>query len=56
MPGAARRRVEAGEGIAGLAVVPPRLAIGDVIDELAILAADGLPEDFRDQVLVLPVF
>lgn len=53
--GFAFERIERAESLAGIIAVPQSLAVGDVIDDLALIAECGMPEDFRDQLRYLPL-
>jgi hypothetical protein len=41
--------------MAGVAIVRTVLRIGQAIDELELIAIAGEPNDFRDQVVYLPL-
>lgn len=51
----AYERLEAGETLPGVIIVPKEIPIGDAIDELAILIACSEPEEFRDRIIHLPI-
>lgn len=55
MVGFARARVAAGEPMPGLIAVRDTLSIGEVIDELTLIAGSGVAEDFDGQVVFLPM-
>ncbi len=54
MPDFAWDRVAQGLPMSGVAVLLPRLAIGDAIDELEFLAVGYGPDEVRDRVIFLP--
>jgi hypothetical protein len=55
MTGYAWDRVKAGLPMPGVLVRGKRTTIGQAIDELALVACCGAPEDFRDLVQFLPL-
>lgn len=55
VPGFAWNRVEQGQPMAGVLVVPERTHVGAVLEDLALVADAGRPEDRRDQVTFLPL-
>ncbi len=48
-------RVARGVPMPGVAILRILLTIGQAIDELEIIALAGNPDDFRDQVIFLPL-
>ena len=48
-------RVARGVPMPGVAILRILLTIGQAIDELELIALAGNPEDFRDQVIYLPM-
>ena len=48
-------RLEAGQPLSGVIIVPKELAIGSAIDELVILLTCCSPEEFSNQVIYLPI-
>lgn len=54
MTDAAYRRVESGEQLMGVIVVPHRMAIGQATDELLFLAEESATDEWVGQVLFLP--
>ena len=55
MTAAAIRRTQRGESSPGVIVVPQTLSIGRAIDELIVIAAASEPDEWRDQILYLPL-
>ncbi len=48
-------RLEAGESLPRVVIVPKELAIGSAIEEIAILLACSEPEEFPNRVIHLPI-
>ncbi len=48
-------RLEAGQSIPGLVVIPKELAIGSAIEELIILLTCGDPAEFSNRIIHLPL-
>jgi hypothetical protein len=48
-------RLEAGQPLSGVVIVPKELAIGSAIDELVILLTCCSPEEFSNRVIHLPI-
>jgi len=55
IPGFAYDRVRAGEIMPGVCIVDDQLPLGKAIDELLILAACSKDEEWRDQVVYVPM-
>lgn len=55
VPRFAYERLESGAPMAGVVVVPDRMAVGQAIDELALLIETGSPADVELRVLHLPL-
>ena len=55
VPRFAYERLESGASMAGVVVVPDRMAIGQAIEELSFLIEGGVPEDVELRVLYLPL-
>lgn len=55
MTAAAFRRIELGDAMQGLIVVPHHLSIGRVLDDLVFLAQDSAVDEWTGQVLFLPL-
>lgn len=55
VPRFAYERLESGAPMAGVVVVPDRMAVGQAIDELALLIESATPEDVELRVLHLPL-
>lgn len=55
IPDFALARVSAGKGMPGVFVVPAVLAIGDAIEELALIAEASLDDEWTGQVRYLPL-
>jgi hypothetical protein len=55
VPGFAYDRIRAGLPMPGVVVVDDTLSIGSMTDELHVLAACGTLDDFRDQVVYIPL-
>ncbi len=48
-------RLEAGQSIPGLVIIPKELAIGSAIEELIILMTCSDPEGFSNRIIHLPL-
>jgi hypothetical protein len=48
-------RLEAGQPVPGVVIVPKELAIGSAIEELVILLTCSSPEEFPNRVIHLPL-
>jgi hypothetical protein len=55
VPPAAYQRVREGKAMPGVFIVPERMPIGQAIDEIMFLSPDVEPDEWKDQVLYLPV-
>ena len=55
VPPAAYRRVADGKPMSGVFIVPDRMPIGQAIDEILFLSLDAEPDEWKDQVLYLPL-
>jgi len=55
VPPAAHQRVVDGKPLPGVFIVPERMPIGEAIDEILFLATDVEPDEWKDQVLFLPL-
>lgn len=55
VPPAAYRRVGEGKPMPGVFVVPERMPIGQAIEEILFLSVDTAPDEWRDQILFLPL-
>lgn len=55
VPPAAYQRIGDGKPMPGAFIVPDRMPIGEAIDEILFLAQDVEPDEWKDQVLFLPV-
>ena len=55
MAAAAYRRVEQGDPMPGVIVIPHRLGIGQVVNELILLANESQSDEWLGQVLFLPL-
>ena len=55
VPVAAYQRVGDGKPMPGVFIVPDRMPIGQAIDEILFLAMDVEPDEWKDQVLFLPL-
>jgi predicted nuclease of predicted toxin-antitoxin system len=51
----AYERIQSGQPLPGVVIVPKELAIGSAIEELAILLACSQPEEFPNRVIHLPL-
>jgi hypothetical protein len=51
----ANERLEAGQPLPGVVIIPKELPIGSAIEELAILLACSQPEEFPNRVIHLPL-
>jgi hypothetical protein len=45
----------AGRHVPGILVVPRRLSLGSLIDELLLIWGASLPNEFQDQIVYLPI-
>ena len=55
MPTHLRDHLAAGRHVAGILVVPRRLSLGDVIDDLHLIWAASRPDEYQDQMVFLPL-
>ena len=55
MPKHAYARLEAGQPLPGVVIIPKELAIGSAIEELAILLTCSNPEELSNRVIYLPL-
>ncbi|MGH7225669.1 MAG: DUF5615 family PIN-like protein [Gemmataceae bacterium] len=55
MPGFVYARIRAGEAMPGVFIVDDQLPLGKAIDELLILAVCSEDEEWRDQVVYVPM-
>ena len=55
VPPAAYRRIGDGKPMPGVFIVPDRMPIGHAIDEILFLSTDAEPDEWKDQVLYLPL-
>jgi Domain of unknown function (DUF5615) len=55
VPPAAYQRVADGKPMPGVFIVPDRMPIGQAIDEIVFLSLDLEPDEWKDQVLFLPL-
>lgn len=55
VPPAAFQRIADGKPMPGVFIVPDQMPIGQVIDEILFLSLDAEPDEWKDQVLYLPV-
>jgi hypothetical protein len=55
VPPAAYRRIGDGKPMPGVFIVPDRMPIGQAIDEILFLSMDVEPDEWKDQVLFLPL-
>lgn len=55
VPPAAYQRVGDGKPMHGVFILPDRMPIGQAIDEILFLALEVAPDEWKDQVLFLPV-
>ncbi len=55
VPPAAYQRVGNGKPMPGVFVVPDRMPVGQAIDEILFLSGDVEPDEWKDQVLFLPL-
>ncbi len=55
VPPAAYQRVSDGKAMPGVFILPDRMLVGQAIDEVLFLAADAQPDEWKDQVLFLPL-
>jgi predicted nuclease of predicted toxin-antitoxin system len=51
----AYERLEAGQPLPGVVIIPKELPIGSALEELAILLACSQPEEFPNRVIHLPL-
>jgi hypothetical protein len=55
VPPAAYQRVADGKPMPGVFILPDRMPIGQAIDEILFLSIDVEPDEWKDQVLFLPL-
>jgi hypothetical protein len=55
VPPAAYGRVADGKPMPGVFIVPDRMPIGQTIDEIMFLSMDAEPDEWKDQILFLPL-
>jgi hypothetical protein len=55
VPPAAYQRVGDGKPMPGVSIVPDRMPIGQAIDEILFLSIEVQPDEWKDQVLYLPL-
>jgi hypothetical protein len=55
VPPAAYQRVRDGKPMPGAFIVPDRMPISEAIDEIMFLSTDVEPDEWKDQVLFLPL-
>jgi hypothetical protein len=55
MPGHLHDHLAIGLHIPGILVVPRRLALGRVIDQLHLIWLASLPGEYQDQIVYLPI-
>jgi predicted nuclease of predicted toxin-antitoxin system len=55
MPKYAYERIEAGEPMPGIIVVNPKASMGDVIEDILLVLAVSEEEEFKGQVVYLPL-
>jgi hypothetical protein len=55
VPPIAYQRIADGKPMPGVFVVPDRIPIGQAIAEILFLSLDAAPDEWRDQVLFLPI-
>jgi hypothetical protein len=55
VPPAAYQRINDGKPMPGVFIVPDRMPIGQAIDEILFLSLDVEADEWKDQVLFLPV-
>lgn len=55
VPPAAYQRLSEGKPMHGVFIVPELMPIGQAIEELLFLATESEPDDWKDQVLYLPL-
>jgi Domain of unknown function (DUF5615) len=55
VPPAAYQRVGESKGMPGVFILPDRMPIGQAIEEILFLSLDVEPDEWKDQVLFLPL-
>jgi hypothetical protein len=55
VPPAAYQRVAEAKPMPGVFILPDKMAVGQAIDEILFLSMDAQPNEWRDQVLYLPL-
>jgi Domain of unknown function (DUF5615) len=55
MPAHLRDHLTAGQHIPGIFIVPRRLALGSVIDQLHLIWLASLPSEYQDRIVYLPI-
>jgi hypothetical protein len=56
VPPAAYRRIGDEKPMSGVFIVPDRMPIGRVIDEILFLSTDAEPDEWKEQVVFLPLY
>ena len=51
----AYQRLEAGQPLPGVVIIPKELPIGSAIEELSVLLACSQPEEFPNRIIHLPI-
>ncbi|HEX5273140.1 MAG TPA: DUF5615 family PIN-like protein [Gemmataceae bacterium] len=55
VPPAAYQRVSQGKLMPGVFILPDRMSVGQAVDEVLFLALEVAPDEWKDQVLFLPL-
>lgn len=55
MPGHLSTHLSTGRHVPGILIVPRRFAVGATIDELHLIWGASQPDEFRDQIVYLPI-
>lgn len=55
VPPVAYKRVSDGRPMFGVFIVPDRMGIGQAVNEILFLSLDAEPDEWKDQVLYLPL-
>jgi hypothetical protein len=55
VPAAAYERVKAGQSMWGVFILPDQMPIGQAIDEIIFLSIDAQPDEWKNQVIFLPL-
>jgi hypothetical protein len=55
MPGQLADHITVGRHVPGIFTLPPNYRLRDIIDNLILVAGAALPDEFKDQIRILPI-